>query len=183
VPTHRETPMDMLRPRRVTAGFVTALLVLLLTACDAGRGPDGPLMESVTIRDETFRLEVARDEPARTKGLMERESIPADGGMLFIFPDAQLRAFWMANCLVDIDVIFLDPQGRITAMHRMKAGPARRPDESEVAYETRMRDSYYASVFPAQFAIELQAGTLDRLALDPAEKIPLDLPRLKALAQ
>lgn len=157
------------------------MVTLLLVACDAA--PDGVLRESVTIHGETFELEVSRDEATREKGLMEREAIPADGGMLFIFPDAQIRSFWMANCLIDIDVIFLDPRGRITAMHRMKADTPRRPDESILAYEARMRTGAYSSVFPAQFAIELQAGTLDRLDLDPAEKIPLELPRLKALAQ
>jgi uncharacterized membrane protein (UPF0127 family) len=111
---------------------------------------------------------------------MHRTEVPADGGMLFVFPESEVRSFWMGNCLVDIDVIFLDPRGRVTAVHRMKAQPPRRADESEADYDRRM--PRYWSAYPAQFAIELKAGTLDRLGVKVEDRIDLDLDRLKRLA-
>ena len=114
---------------------------------------------------------------------MHRTSLPDDGGMLFIFPDVQLRSFWMAYCVVDMDLIFLDPKGRITALHRMKVLPPQREDESALDYEFRMHEVACWSVYPAQFAIEFHAGSLDRLGLRVEEVIPLDLPRLKAMAR
>ncbi len=101
--------------------------------------------------------------------------------MLFIFPDAEFRSFWMGNCLVDIDVIFLDPQGRVTATHRMKAQPPRTDNESDAVYRARIPN--YGSGYPAQFAIELRSGWLDQLQLKFEDKVPLDLNRLKRLAR
>ncbi|MHC4990854.1 MAG: DUF192 domain-containing protein [Planctomycetota bacterium] len=150
--------------------------MLVLTGCGQTDG-----FVTVVIDGKTFQLEPAVDDAARTQGLMHRESISEDGGMIFIFPDAQPRAFWMGYCLVDIDIIYLDAQGRVTAMHRMKTEPPRTDNESELQYSARM--SRYPSGFPAQFAIELRAGTLDQLDISVEDKIPLDLPRLKRMAR
>jgi len=145
--------------------------------------PNADTREIVTIEDSTFRLELAATDETRTDGLMRRDSIPEDGGMLFVFPDAQPRSFWMKNCLVDIDVMFLDGRGRITAIHRMRALPPRRDDETEFQYEARVRgDAMYWSQLPAQFAIELRSGWLDRLGVAVDDRIELDLDRLKATA-
>ena len=162
-------------------GVLAAGILVAIARCGV-RADDG--LEAVTIGDETFRLEVAADYETRQAGLMHRESIPPDGGMLFIFPDVQPRTFWMAYCLIDIDIIYLDAQGRVTATYRMRAQPPRRADESEFDYERRMHAAaQYPSRYPAQFVIELPAGSLDRLSLTFEDKIPLDLPRLKAAAK
>lgn len=162
-------------------GLLAAGTLIGLAGC--GVRPDDGL-EAVRIRDQVYRLEVAADFDSRQAGLMHRESLPDDGGMLFIFPDVQLRNFWMAYCLIDIDIIYLDAQGRVTATYTMEAQPPRRADETEDAYEWRMHNAApYSSRYPAQFAIELPAGSLDHLGLNVEDKIPLDLPRLKAVAQ
>ena len=104
-----------------------------------------------------------------------------DRTSFFIFPRAERRSFWMGNCLIDIDVIFLDSQGRVTATHRMKAQPPRGANESESVYRRRMPD--YPSRYAAQFVIELKSGWLDRLDLKVEDRIELDLKRLKARAK
>jgi uncharacterized membrane protein (UPF0127 family) len=87
----------------------------------------------------------------------------------------------MEDCLVDMDIIFLDPQGRVTAAHEMKVEPPRRSNETQPAYQRRLRG--YRSVYPAQFASERRAGAIARLDIGIERKIGLDLPRLKAMAQ
>jgi len=149
-----------------------------LSGCQ--RGQSNPVTEQVVIAGEKFQLEVAQDEATRTNGLMGRTEIASDGGMLFIFPTSQLRSFWMGNCLVDMDIMFLDPYGRVTAIHTMKTEDPQREDESEVAYQDRMPG--YSSVYATQFAIELRAGSIERLGVDVDDKIELDLARLKAMA-
>jgi uncharacterized membrane protein (UPF0127 family) len=135
----------------------------------------------VVVAGETFHLEPALDDVARTRGLMGRTEIPAGGGMLFVFPDARMQSFWMKECVVDMDIIFLDARGTVTAVHRMTIEPPRRDDETEREYERRLRR--YTSVVPAQFVIELRAGTADRLGVRVDDRVPLDLPRLKAMAR
>ena len=157
-------------------------LMLLAAASAAGcqRGQSISGTEQVIIAGELFHLDVASDDSTRTKGLMGRTEIASDGGMLFIFPTSQVRSFWMGYCLVDIDVMFLDSKGRITATHTMKVEDPRRENESELYYSVRLAD--YPSVYATQFAIELRAGSIERLGVAVDDKIELDLARLKAMA-
>ncbi len=178
---------------------IAGLIALSVSSCQNGRNgangsggsgtstPTGNAKrtELVVIGGHDFDLELAIDEAARERGLMHRGSIDEHGGMLFIFPDGKVaqQSFWMKNCLVDIDIMYLDRNGRVTATHRMKAQPPQQRDESDDAYEARMRQYLYPSGYPAQFAIELRSGWLDQLNLKVEDRIDLDLPRLKAMAR
>jgi uncharacterized membrane protein (UPF0127 family) len=165
----------------LVAAAAVVLAIGSITGCrEMSTGPD---LEVVTIEGTDFKLEVSADMPSRTRGLMDRTSIPADGGMLFIFPDAAHRSFWMKDCVVDMDLIFLDPRGRVTATHEMTVQPPQAPGETEAAYEWRVHQAACRSGFPAQFAIELQAGSIERLGVKVDDKIELDLTRLKAMAR
>jgi uncharacterized membrane protein (UPF0127 family) len=180
---------------------VSALVAISIASCRNGNGAGGAgsgsasgtsattgnakETERIVIGGRAFDLEVVADPESRAQGLMHRESIDEHGGMLFIFPDNEVKvqSFWMKNCLVDIDIIYLDPHGRVTATHRMKAQPPQGPEEPEAAYEARVQQQRYPSGYPAQFAIELRSGWLDQLNLKVEDRIDLDVARLKALAR
>lgn len=153
------------------------LVWLQLDSSPAGGGG----REALTIAGETFSLEVAADDASRERGLMGRTEIPTDEGMIFIFPRAERRSFWMGHCLIDIDVMFLNEAGRVVAVHAMTAEPPQGPNESDAAYRDRMPD--YPSGAPAQFAIELRSGTIERLGIEIGDRIDLDFRRLKELAR
>lgn len=136
--------------------------------------------EEVVIGAETFELELAANDKTRRRGLAGRKTID-DGGMLFVFRDARRRSFWMKDCLVDMDILFLDSRGRIVRTHQMKTEPPRQPLESVRGYERRLK--LYGSSRPAQFAVELKAGSIDRLKLEPGQTIELDTVRLRKLAR
>lgn len=154
--------------------------LLHFTGCQTT--PDAPPNhETVEIDGHTFHLELAADEDSRLRGLGGRTELAEDAGMLFVFPDAAVREFVMRDCLIDIDIIFLDAAGRITRMHAMTVEPPRRPDESLWDYESRLRR--YSSGSRAQFAIELRGGWLEQLDLDVQDRIELDVERLKRRAQ
>jgi uncharacterized protein len=147
-----------------------------------------PNYQRVRIAGKTYRLELAATPEKRVQGLSGRTEIPELGGMLFVFPRSEVRVqnFVMRDCPIDIDIIFLDPSGRIVAMHEMKAEEPRGPGEGAPgefveAYENRLKR--YSSRFPAQFAIELKGGSLPRLNLKEGDKIPLPLEELKKRAQ
>ena len=151
-------------------------LVLGLTSCGSGieRDPDGQRWMPLQIDGRHFRLELAADPDSRYQGLSGRANIPDDQGMLFVFPHARKRQFVMRDCLVPIDIIFLDPAGRVLAMHEMQVEPKGTP-------ESQLRR--YGSRYPAQFAIELAGGTLDELELTQGQKIHLPRDRLVELAE
>lgn len=142
----------------------------------------------VTINGRTFNLELALNNDTRFKGLSERTEIPADGGMLFVFPDyaAGVQDFVMRDCGIPIDIIYLDGAGRIQAFHEMKVEPPRGEGEGKVGeintkYEQRLKR--YSSRFPSQFAIELKGGTIPSLNLSAGQKVELDAAGLKKRAR
>jgi hypothetical protein len=134
-------------------------LAILAAAVLAAAAAAQPLATApVLLGGVPHRLELAADPAARERGLSGRTSIEPTGGMIFVFPDEAPRQFWMRDCLVDIDIAFLDGRGRIVAVHSMKREPPRRPGESEDQYLSRLRG--YPSFAPARYAIELRAGSL-----------------------
>lgn len=144
-------------------------------------GPTKPTIERLEIAGETFKLELATDETARAKGLMGRKKIDDDSGMLFVYPKTEVLTFWMANCVIDIDVIFLDAEGKIVATRQMKAEAPKGDNESQSEYEARLKR--YSSTRSAQFAIELKAGSIKRLELRRGMTIAMELEWLKKLAR
>lgn len=157
--------------------------VAFLRACDTAATGN---IQRVKLNGKSFFLEVADTDAVRTKGLGQRSHIDDDGGMLFVFPTPKTSAFVMRDCYVDIDIIYLDQYGKITAMYEMKKEELRRPDEGQLGeyskpYEDRLKK--YDSRFPTQFVIELKGGTLPSLNLKDGDKIDLPLAALKSRAQ
>lgn len=151
------------------------LLMLWLTVFGAtGCDEHSPATQDVTLGGKAHRLELALDDAARAKGLMHRASIAEDGGMLFVFTEEQVLRFWMKNCLISLDVIYLDRQGRVVKIRQMEPPPPNTDD----------RDlPFYSSQWPAQFAIELNIGASGKLGVKEGDKIDLPLERLKQLAR
>jgi uncharacterized membrane protein (UPF0127 family) len=175
------------RKRVIIIGLCIALVALTIALSFNLGGGDEPVpigMVRVKLAGKPYLLELATDPASRELGLMGRTSIPPRGGMIFVFPSSEVRVqgFWMKNCPIDMDIVFLDPVGVVTAAHHMKA-MIQAENESDFDYETRCRAANYSSMVPAQFAIELQAGSLERLNLKPGDKIPLDLDQLKGKAR
>ncbi len=100
---------------------------------DDGKTRNGNELLDIEVGGKKFKLELAITPDVRMKGLGQRNQIEAEGGMLFVFKDSDVRVqkFVMRDCPVDIDIIYLDGAGRVTAMYQMKAEKPRAADGSE----------------------------------------------------
>jgi uncharacterized membrane protein (UPF0127 family) len=118
---------------RVKAVLATLLLATLLlgfsgavrhaTAQGSGeRVAPNPRLEQIDIKAgmHLIKAEVAADGPTRSRGLMMRERLGANEGMIFVFPDKAGHCFWMRNTLVALSIAFLDDDGTITNIEDMK---------------------------------------------------------------
>ncbi len=178
---------------RVMRSARTALLLLTLAAMPlALTGCEEELDAGVTrvkIGNQKFILEVVSEPAKVARGLMERDHIEDDGGMLFVFSDSQVRLFWMKNCIVDMDILFLDGNGRVLTIDTMKAQKLRgeledNRDETMDEYEARIRaTAQHSSRYPAQFVIEIQAGRAEMTGVKEGDLVRFDTEGLKALVK
>lgn len=113
---------DALRTRR----WLTLVATVWLAACGApggeargdrggatSRAGDARAMAVTTPTGATLVLEVARSTAERARGLMHRPEVPPGSGMIFFFEAPGRHSIWMLNCLVPLDLVWLDAQGTV----------------------------------------------------------------------
>ena len=128
-----------------------------------------PEVTFLPIGEEFFQLEVVSTSEDLEKGLSGRKNLPEDAGMLFLLRGKHVAKFWMRETLIPLDILFLDEDGRITAIHTMRVEPPRREGQSEEEYLARL--PLYSSRRPVVAAIELNAGVVQCLGLKVGDKL------------
>jgi uncharacterized protein len=103
----------------------------------------------------TLRVEVAASEPTRMKGLMHREKMGRNDGMLFVFDEPGYHAMWMKDTLIPLSVAFVDRDGVILNIADM---------------EPRTLESH-AAAGPAIYAIETNKGWFAERKIKPGDKV------------
>lgn len=93
---------------------------VLFAATVAVDSPAEPL-ERLLIAGHALEVEIADTPAERERGLMFRQELSENHGMLFVFSEPQIVTMWMKNTLIDLDVAFIDSCGRILNIERMKA--------------------------------------------------------------
>lgn len=159
--------------RRLGGAFVALMGCWVVLGCAEPQPTVAPTTLPVVISDRKFDVELALTPQSRFQGLSDRTEVPPNSGMLFVMPLSEVQVFVMRRCLVPIDIIFLDPAGRVVTTHAMQVEPYDQP-------ENQLK--LYSSTWPAQFAIELKGGTLRTLELKLGQKIDLPVDDLKRWA-
>ena len=104
-------------------------------------GPE-PATALVIFGADTVVAEIAQTPAERNQGLMHREYLPENAGMLFVFPDAAVRSFWMQNTYLPLDIAYMDPNFRIIDIQPMEP----------------MTTTSVTSRGPAMYALEVNQG-------------------------
>ena len=99
--------------RRLGAALLALLLLLPVAACSNEQN----LTVHTEKGDYAFSVEVVDTPESRQKGLMFRESLAEDSGMLFDFFEERNVAFWMSNTLIPLDMLFIRADGTIANIH------------------------------------------------------------------
>ena len=136
--------------------FLCLMTILVCTACAAGQ-------PSVELKGQRFSVEIADTSEKQALGLMFRDDMADDHGMLFIFLDEAPRSFWMRNTRIPLDIIYFNSDLALVSV-------------SENARPCRVqRCPGYPSAGPAKYVLELNAGKASELGLSPGDRLVLHI--------
>ena len=102
-----------------------------------------------------IRAEVARNDEQRAIGLMHRDEMAANDGMLFVFERPGTQCFWMKNTRIPLTAAFIDDAGRIVNLADMKP---------------QTLDSH-CSAKPVRYVLEMNQGWFDKRGIGPGAQI------------
>jgi len=160
-----------LRITLVASLFATPLLIGCGEAGGSGGGRLGadqqtgqplPAGGGQVVRTTGIRIggvevmaEIADNEELRGKGLMNRDSLAEDHGMLFVYGTAQVRSFWMRNTRIPLDIAFIDTNGVIINIEQMEP----------------QSDQNYFSQGPMLYALEMDQGWFEANGVGPGDRL------------
>jgi uncharacterized protein len=129
-------------------------LILLALATLAQAAETSPLTIDTAHGPRQFSVEIATTPEQMALGLMYRQSLAPNSGMLFVYPSERPVAFWMKNTFIPLDMLFIAADGRI-----------RRIVERTVPLSTIP----VSSVDSVRAVLEVNSGTAERLGIKPGD--------------
>lgn len=131
-----------------------ALISLLLAGCASGTTP------WVELKGKRFNVEIADDTAERERGLMFRDEMDADRGMLFIHDSEAPLAYWMKNTKIPLDILYFDHQRKLVSA-QLRVPPCSKGDQCPP----------YPSEGVALYVLELNAGTADAIGAKDGDEL------------
>ena len=157
-------------PPRLGVNLIAAAVLAFASVTCAASDPDPKVVDGVfrlpvTVQTDegpiTFQAELADDPAERTRGLMFRESMSDEHGMLFLFPVEQQLSFWMKNTLIPLDIVFIRADRTILGIVR-EAEPE--------TLSSRMVPG------ASQFVLEINGGLAEKRGIRAGQKVTFIAP-------
>ena len=145
------------------------ILAIVLTMQMQSKGQTPPAENKqiqVRINNMPYSLEVVATPQSRAKGLMNREKLGENSGMLFVFDGTSIYPFWMKNTLIPLDMIWLNSNKQI--VHIKENAQACSSTIGAIC-------NSIVPLKPALYVIELNAGDVQKLGLKIGDKIDFEL--------
>ncbi len=144
------------------------ILLLALFPAFQGCSNNAPISNNSTyeikINDKTSHAEVAFTQKGRTIGLMFRDALDKDHGMLFIYPQEQRLSFWMKNTKIPLSIAFINSKEVITQIDSM----------------TPFSLMSHASTEKVKYALEMEQGWFTKNGIRIGSKVGLS-PEIRSL--
>ena len=144
---------------RRAAIFLLSAFALAIAGVATAQPQSGPTAALTIITaggSHRFNVELAATPEQMERGLMFRQELAPDAGMLFDFKQPTNATMWMHNTLIPLDMLFVDANGRIVNIQE-RAVP--------------LSDSIIAATSPVRAVIELNGGTAARLGIEPGDRV------------
>ena len=118
----------------------------------------------LVIKAKTIVVELARRPDEQTRGLMFRRTLGEDEGMLFVYDSPRLLSFWMKNTRIQLSIAFVDGEGKITQIEKM------RPYDSLDRYRSKV---------PVQYALEMNQDWFEENGIEVGDRVRSLNPKLQ----
>jgi uncharacterized membrane protein (UPF0127 family) len=161
-------------------------LILLLISAFVGVFLIGAIVAAILIlpkfnlsREDTAKMvtldldqvEIADTPATRDQGLMYRDTLCPTCGMLFVFPEEKPLSFWMHNTNVPLDIIFMNREGIINAIHRHTI-----PNQDAPTYPSKAPSTYVLEVNAGSFPASIHEGDKVNISKLLEKKVPYSQP-------
>ena len=150
------------RPAALLALYAVVIAGLFLGETPACRAADSELISIQTPSGATIKAEIADTPLKRSVGLMYRDHLKKDHGMLFFFSQPQAWTFWMKNTKIALDLIWIDDKKRVTHIER-HVPICTKSDDSCPQYRPNSDDAVYV--------LEIAGGTVDGYKIEKGTKL------------
>jgi uncharacterized membrane protein (UPF0127 family) len=140
---------------------LAVLAILGLSCCQGQPLPESPPEASndglyqLRIGDAEIYVEIVSTNAARMQGLMYRHSLPENHGMLFVYPLAEMRRFYMKNTHIPLSLAYIDEFGEIFQIIDLKP----------------LDETPRQSAEPAMYVLEVNKGWFDKHGVDVGDAI------------
>jgi uncharacterized membrane protein (UPF0127 family) len=104
----------------IVAGAIVFFAFYNLSGCFNRAPSSGLPTTKMKIGEKEFDLEIANTVERRNTGLMRRDSMPGDHGMIFVFSEPDTHSFWMKSTRIPLDIVFIDTGGTIKSIQQMQ---------------------------------------------------------------
>jgi uncharacterized membrane protein (UPF0127 family) len=118
-----------------------------------------PTTGTVTVNGHVWRVEIVDTPEKRWRGLSGRREVPEGTGMLFVYDEPGVMGFVMRDMVIPLDIAFIDEDLEIVRIHTMAVEP------------DRNGDVVYPSDAPAQYALEVRAGSFERAGIHEGDGV------------
>ena len=157
--------MNNLKIGAIAATFILAGTGLYI-AFNQESVDSNPLEQNSTqiyFQDHSFSVEIADTPEERERGLMFREELGENEGMLFVYEEESPRSFWMKNTLIPLDIIFLDSNMEVINIE--KADPELNTSDPNL--------ESYDSESPARYVLEINQNRSEEIGLEKGDELSL----------
>ncbi|MGQ0579217.1 MAG: DUF192 domain-containing protein [Betaproteobacteria bacterium] len=132
-----------------------AVLIAVFLGLSGSTLADPLLTYSLRIKNHEIRAEVANTEESRRQGLMFRDRLGDNGGMVFSYPEAGVNAMWMRNTRIPLSVAFIDRKGRILNIEDMEP----------------FSEQAHTSAGAAAYALEMNRGWFRKRGIKTGDRV------------
>ena len=145
------------------------LIMLLILAVISGCSSE---IKQVCIKKNCFAVEIADSNYEREKGLMDRENLENNKGMLFVFDSEGIYGFWMKDTLISLDIIWINSEKKVVYIkeNAQPCNPFKKSVDGKNSPKNESNCEIFTNRIKAKYVLEVNSGIVKELNIKMGDK-------------